>query len=192
MGKGGRWNLLLGLTEYHVRLDNWGKHQDYVMRQLQEYLDEGWQFISPPGPNSYRYIHHEGYAGGVTYTWLELSSFVVDLRRPARPRTEKERQVLGVWQEAKDPNRGLGKLINLISVQRLTSDRWRYEFRKDRTFRRTDGNGKRRDGGIFLENDEGEIKIFYKYSPRLDGVVTVEDNRLIMPNSRWVFERVSQ
>jgi len=191
MGKGGRWNLTFGKTEYDVRLDNWGSDQDHVMRELQAFLDKGWQFVSSPGPNSYRFFYHEDYAGGVKFTWLEVSSFVVDLRRPARSRTEKEKQVLGVWQEVNDPNNGFWKTVgNVIFSQKLAVDRWCYEFIEDRTFRRTDRDGEERDGGIFFENDKGEIQILYKFSPESDGFVRLTDNRLFI-NSGWEFERIS-
>lgn len=195
LGQGGRWNLTFGKTEYGVRLDNWGSDQDYVMRELQVFLDRGWQFVSTPGPNSYRFRRHEDYAGSVKFTWLEVSSFVVDLRRPARPRTEGEKQVLGIWQEVYDPNGGFWNTLgNVAFLHKSTVDRWRYEFSKDRTFRRTDRRGEECDGGIFRENDKGEIQMFYKYSPHLDGSAKVTGDRLIVPELDGLdreFERVS-
>lgn len=191
-GKGGRWNLTFGKTEYDVRLDNWGSDQDYVMRQLQAYLDKGWQFVSPPGPNSYRFSYNEDYVGRVKYTWLEVSSFVVDLRRPARPRTEKEKQVLGVWQEINDPNEGfLKSLFNVVFYQKSTIDRICFEFSKDRLFRRTARDGKESGRGIFYENEEGEIELLYKYRPDLDGLVRVIDDRLFIENVTTEFKRIS-
>ena len=162
------------------------------MPQIQAYLDKGWQFVNPPGPNSYRFIHNEDYAGGVKFTWLEVRSFIVEFRRPARPRTEKEKQLLGIWQEVNNPNNGFWKTLgNVVFSQRLTVDRWHYEFFKDRVFRRTDRDGKKRDAGTFFENDEGEVELFYKFSPELDGLVSVTGNKLIMMKSKWEFERVS-
>lgn len=179
-GKGGRWNLLLGTTEYSVRLDNWGRHENLVMSEIQEFLDKGWEFVTKPGPNSYTFVRHQDYASGVTFNWLELSTFVVNFRRPIQERTKKEKQLLGLWQETTDPNKGIWKKLgNAIFDRKLEVKRWEYEFKKDRTFRRTDHKNQERDGGCFYEHD-GELHMSYKFSPRLDSIVAVHNNKLIM------------
>lgn len=194
LGEGGHWNLTFGRTEYDVRLDNWGANQDSLMPKIQLYLDDGWQLINPPGPNSYRFKRHKDTDG---LNWLELDSFIVEFRRPARPRTEKEKELLGVWQEVGDPNKGFFKQLgNVILSQRLTIHRWRYEFFENRTFGRTDYEGRERDGGIFFENKKGGIEMLYKFSPDLDSIVNVIGNKLytkpMHPDIRPdIYERVS-
>ncbi len=193
-GKGGRWNLTFGVTEYSVRLDNWGSDQNRIMPKLQEKLDKGWQYVNPPGPNSYKFIENTDYAGSIKYKWLSVSSFVVDFRRPARPLKEQEAQMLGTWQEIYDPNHGFWNTLgNAVFSQKLSVNKYKYEFRKDHTFHRYNRDGEEMDGGIFYESEQGLINLFYKYSPDENKSVTLTGNKLILNGKRVQveFERIN-
>ena len=192
-GDGGRWNLTFGKTEYSVRMDNWGQDQDGYLPKIQKIIDKGWKPLSPPGPNSYHFRRNTDYAGSVKFTWLEIYSFVVEFRRPATQRTEKEKHLLGVWQETYDPNKGFWNTLgNVVFEQKTTVDKWKYEFNKDRTFHQTNRDGEKRGGGIFYENDKGEIQMFYKYSADDDVIVNVVGEKLIMQYDRpQEYEKIS-
>jgi hypothetical protein len=183
-GNGGRYNLLNGKTEYSVRLDLWGQDQSEVMKQMQEFYDLGWQSISPPGPGSYRFAENTAYSNDYKYTWLEVRSFIVELRRPAQERTEKEKEIIGIWQETQDPNDGFwNKLGNVIFMQKLEVERAKIEFRDDKTFTLINRGGKEVDSGIFVE-DDGKITMIYKYSPELDTTATVEGDSMSYKNQQ--------
>lgn len=197
LNEGGRWNLNYGFTEHDARLDNWSSDQDSVMPNLQEYLDDGWVYVSPPGPNSYRFNYHTGYHenSGGKYTWLSVSSFVVDFRRPARPLKSNEKKLLGSWQETVDPNNGLwNKVGNVVFSQRLSVEKATLEFRKDHTFSFQDrtkrGNGLQH--GVFYENENGLIDINYKYIPDFDTTIKVGSEKIILNYNRpEEYERVN-
>ena len=195
-GKGGRWNLTFGVTEYSVRLDNWGSDQNRIMPELQEYLDAGWQYINPPGPNSYRFISHTDDAGGIRFTWLSVSSFIVDFRRPARPLKDKEKLLIGVWQELYNPNAGfLNKLGNLAFSHKTDVSRERYKFRKDHTVRPVTRDGEVIDLGVFFELTDGQLHLYYKHTPERNTTISMNGNRLTIDglSQRFSeFERVSE
>lgn len=192
---GGRWNLTFGRTEYDVRQDIWAKDQDSIMPDLQEYIENGWKYVNKPGPNSYRFEHHKEYIGnGVEITWLSVSSFIVDFRRPAKPLKEKEKQIVGKWQEVNNPNDGVLKTFgNLVFSHKLSVNKYVYEFYKDHTFKRIDREEKEISGGVFYENEKSEIEIFYKYSPYLNSVVSLSGNKLTFSKDHRhrEFERAS-
>ena len=193
-GEGRRWNLVLGVTEYSVRQDNWGSDQNWIMPEIQEYLDKGWQYVNPPGPNSYKFMENTDYSGSIKFKWLSVSSFVVDFRRPARPLKEKEQQLVGVWEKCGDPNKGFWNTLgNVIFDQKLTVSRYRYEFHKDHTFQRFEAGGEETNGGVFFEGEDGEIWLFYKYVPEENAPVRLNGNQLVLKGKRYQieFERVN-
>ena len=192
---GGRWNLTFGVTEHNVRMDNWGQDQSTLLPKIQKYLDNGWQPISPPGPGSYYFDRNTDYAGEIKYTYLSVSHFIVEFRRPAKSRTEKEKQLLGIWQEIHDPNQGFwSRLGNAVFDHRLNVGRQRYEFRKDRTFREIDRLDKKVDSGIFYEDPTtGEIRTFQKTFSGRNANITVNNGILTRKSSSLgskKFERV--
>lgn len=177
-GKGGRYNLINGKSEYSVRLELWGTDEGQVIKELQEFYDIGWQPLTPPGPSCYRFSENTAYSGDYNYKWLEIRLFIVELRRPAQERTAMEKEVIGVWQETDDPNQGFwNKFGNVLLSQRLEVERAKMEFHKDKTFTVTNRDGTKGSGGIFGEAD-GKIAILYKYTPELDTIATIEGDKL--------------
>ena len=157
--KGGRYNLLLGTTEYSVRLELWGEHQSEFLHDIQEYLDKGWQPISPPGPGSYNFLRHEAYISGIKYNWLQIRSFILELRRPATiPLLDKEKLLLGVWEEPSDPSTGFGGTMAKILLFTKLKKR-RVEFFKDHTFYETNQREEKQLGGVYYSTKTGEITL---------------------------------
>lgn len=178
-GKGGRWNLTFGVTEYSVRLDNWGQDQNRIMPELQEYLDAGWQYVNPPGPNSYTFIRHTDTASGISITWLSVSSFLVEFRRPARPLKDKEKLVIGVWRKLHKPNAGFWDTLGNMAFSHKTDvSRQRYEFRKDHTVRLVNREEQPFDLGVFFELTDGRLHLYHKYVPEDNTTLSVNGNRL--------------
>lgn len=149
------------------------------MPELQKHIDAGWQYVNPPGPNSYAFTKHTDYAGGIEFTWLSVSSFIVDFRRPARPLKEKEKQLIGCWQENFDPNSGFWNTLgNVVFSQKLNVKRLRYEFKKDHTVRYTDRDGQVSNVAVFFEEEDGELHIYHKYSPGDNTTISVDGDQL--------------
>lgn len=169
-GKGGRYPLTFGRTESSVRLDNWGEDQSWILPKIQYYLDRGWVPVGEVGPGGYHFIHHEDY--------LEVFQFLVEFRRPATPLSASEQQLLGVWEEAKQPNAGLlGKLGNALLWQRLEIQRWQYEFFGNRTFTCVSPDGTRAIGA-WISGTANEFTLQWKYSSD-DYLATLQGDRLI-------------
>lgn len=198
-GKGGRTNLTFGVTEYDVRLDVWGRNQDWIMKELQDYLDEGWQYVTPPGPNSFRFIEHTDYAGSIKFKWLSICSFVVDLRRPAKPLKEKEKELIGVWQATEDPNNGFWKKFgNVVIAKKAKVDKEKITFYKDHTFEIITSWGDVKEG-VFYEYPDGELLITFKHyvledSPYEDSPINVKNGKLYRNeyDSPFEYERVAE
>ncbi len=177
-GKGGRWSLTFGVTEASVRLDNWWQDQNWIMPQIQKIIDEGWEYVTPPGPNSYNFETHTDSAGGIKFKWLSVRSFIADFRRPARPLKEKEKNLIGTWQETEDPNKGFWKkLLNIVFAQKLTVNKETIDFHKDHTFTLKTSLGISKEG-VFYEYPSGEIELLYKHYPDQNSTVTIENGKL--------------
>ncbi|MEZ4641770.1 MAG: zinc ribbon domain-containing protein [Chloroflexota bacterium] len=177
-GKGGRFNLVFGKTEYDARLMHWGSDESWLMPSLQKFLDNGWEPVGKIGPGNYHFRHNEDHYG---IHWLEVHTFLVEFRRPARPLTDLEKEVLGVWQETHDPNKGfLRKFGNVVFDQKVNIDRARIEFYKDKRFQSYNRDGKASRAGIFFTDKNGKIGVQYKYSPIYDGIVIVVGDRLVI------------
>lgn len=182
-GKGGRFNLTFGKTEYDARLDNWGDDESWIMPRIQTFLDKGWEPIGKIGPGNYHFRHHKDLND---IPWVEVYAFVVEFRRPARPLTKPEEQLHGTWQETFDPNKGFfRKLGNVVFDQSLTVQRERITFHKNRKFQTFDRDGKPgRDGVFFFQEDEGRIELFFKFNSDLDAVASVIGNRLVLKRDK--------
>lgn len=133
-GKGGRYPLTFGKTEYSVRLDNWGRDQHWILPEIQSYIDKGWEPIHEIGPGSYHFVRSKDYTGGITYYCLEVVQFLVKFRRPATPLTDLQKELLGKWEEVEDPNKGFGNnLMNKLN-SRSSAQRAFFTFFRDKTF----------------------------------------------------------
>lgn len=156
------WELGSGTTEYSIRLDLWGQHQSKFMPEIQKYIDSGWQPVSPPGPGSYEFGRDESEG-------ISLKAFLVEFRRPARPRTDKEKHLVGVWQEIGD----LSIFSRLLSLKKSG-----FEFFNDRRFHYFDRSGKKQLEGIYFENSQAKIEMLCKFDPDFDGVINIVNNKL--------------
>ncbi|MCA9936093.1 MAG: zinc ribbon domain-containing protein [Ardenticatenaceae bacterium] len=177
-GKGGRFNLVFGKTEYDARLMHWGGDESWLMPRLQKFIDNGWEPVGKIGPGNYHFRKNQDRHG---IHWLEVHTFLVEFRRPTRPLTTQETEILGVWRETHDPNKGfLRKFSNVVFDQKVNIDRARIEFYKDKRFESFRRDGKLSRSGIFFTNKDGGIEVMYKYSPDFDGVVAVVEGKLVM------------
>jgi hypothetical protein len=170
---GDSWKLRSGITEYSIRLDLWGRHQSKFMPEIQKYIDSGWQPVSPPGPGSYEFKRADSEE-------ISLKAFLVEFRRSAGPRTDKEKYLVGVWQEVGD----LSVFSRLLSLKKSG-----FEFFKDRRFHYFDRSGEKHLEGIYFENSQAKIEMLYKFDPDLDGVINIVNDKLAV---RYKHEKQAQ
>ena len=182
-GTGGIYPLTHGETESSIRLDLWKEDQSKVLKEIQAFDDE-WKPINLPGPNSYYFEEHKNRdSNGKEYKWLEVRSFIIEFRRPRKQRTEREKAMIGKWQETYDPNDSIWKKFrHIVLLQRSSLKKMEMEFFNDRTFTITNRQGEQADRNIFAERN-GEIVIRYKYLEEPDAIVRIEDDRLFISYS---------
>jgi hypothetical protein len=79
-GDGGRYPLSEGENENTIRLEIWNNQQSWILPQIQELLDNGWQPVTHVGPAAFSFRYHNGGLLGARY--IEVNEFRVKMRKP--------------------------------------------------------------------------------------------------------------
>lgn len=176
--KGGKF-YLFGKSEYDARLFHWGQDQSRIMRELQEWMDKGWQPVTPPGPGCYTFRKREDFHfNGVNDHWLEAETFLVELRRPATPLQDRTKLLLGTWEKEDEPKPGLidrmlGKKLVKASIM----------FHKDYRFEARNQDGNYSFGGTYYVTHDDEFFLMNKHTLEWDFSAKIEGDRLLLSNS---------
>jgi len=94
---------------------------------------------------------------------------------------DKEKLLLGVWEEPSDPSTGFGGTMAKILLFTKLKKR-RVEFFKDHTFYETNQREEKQLGGVYYSTKTGEITLMFTlmsdYHSDLDSTVKLTENEL--------------
>ncbi len=179
--QGGTLYLTHGRTEQSIRLELWENEKSFILPKIQKYLDDGWQALSDFGVNSYRFFRRQDKDN---MPYLSVSSFFVELQRPARELTKLEKEIIGIWESEGDPNRGLMPIVNLALLGKAKVQNVYYEFLRNKTYYWKNVMGEEVNRGVFSDNGKGQIVLIPKNNENegdtIDEYIRLENEKLII------------